>query len=167
MHLSDILQTIPMFSCFNQNELSVLEKAFSVDTYSDGHQFIKEGARNHTMYLVIDGEVIVTRNRFAEAGYDLIKKLGPGQIFGLISLIDQGRCTASCRAAGAVKAASLPREAFDLLMHTNAAIARHFQTVIVRQLNQDTQVSNEELADLLESGNTKHIRRIAETRSED
>lgn len=167
MQLTDLLQTVPMFSGFSQSEIAALDKALRVESFEDGHYFIREGARNQTMYLVIDGEVLVTRNRIDAPGYDLIKKLGPGDIFGLISLIDAGNCTASCRASGTVQAASLPRAAFDLLMHNNTSIARHFKDVVARQLNHDMQVPYDKIADLIETGSTSDIRRFAEERNKE
>ena len=165
MNIRELLQTAPIFSCFDQSQLRALEQAFSVQTFNEGHEFTREGERNRTMYLIVEGEVMVTRNRRDTAGFELVKILGTGQIFGLITLLDKGYCTASCRALGDVKVASLPSEAFDVLMHNNAAIARNFQTVIVRQLTHDFHIADSTLIGMIESGDAKDIRRIAEIRS--
>jgi len=165
MHISKLLQTARLFSYFSQSELEIFEKAFSVNTYEDGHEFTKEGERNRTMFLIVEGDVEVTRHRPGIVGYDLIKKLGPGQVFGLASLLDNGYYTATCRTAGAVKVASLAREAFDFLVHNNASIARRFQVVVTKQLTRDIRLSEGDLAAMLESGNTNKIRRAAESRS--
>ena len=162
MLLADLLQTVPMFSDFTQGEIMILEKVLRVQSYRDGHTFIKEGTGNQTMYLIIDGEVQVTRTRANAPGYDLVKKLGQGDIFGLISLIDRGISTATCRASGKVEAASLPRPAFDLLMNNHASIAKHFKRLVARQLAHDIKVPIDEIADLIEAGNTEEIRRFAE-----
>lgn len=167
MYISELLQTAPLFSSFNQSELQVLEQAFSVDVYEDGHEFVREDERNRTMFLIIEGEVMVTRKRPNAAGYDLIKKLTPGQVFGLVSLLDTGRCTATCRATGKVRAASLPSDAFELLMYNNASIAHHFQAIVTQQLTRDIQLSEKDLAAMMKSGDTKNIRRAAESRSTD
>jgi len=82
MHISKLLQTAPLFSYFSQPELQIFEKAFSVNTYEDGHEFTKEGERHRTIFLIFEGDVEVTRHRPGIAGYDLIKKWAPGKSSG-------------------------------------------------------------------------------------
>ncbi len=155
--LSELLQTTPMFADFTQPELNALEKVMSVDDYADGHLFISEGESGDTMYVIIEGEVLVSRKKPTGVGFEFHRKIGPGEIFGVISLIDSGPCTASCRAVGPVKAASLQRSAFDLLFNIDASIAHRFQDLIARQLAHDVRIFNQLLAETILSGDDTKI----------
>ncbi len=155
--VSGFLRALPMFADSAQSDLGALEKVMSVNDYSDGHLFIREGEGGDTMYLIIEGEVLVSRKKMTGLGFELHKKIGPGEIFGVISLIDSGPCTASCRAVGPVKAASLMRSAFDLLFNIDAPIAHHFQYLIARQLANDARTFNQLLGKIVLSGDESKI----------
>ncbi len=155
--LSELLRTAPMFADFSRAELEALEKAIGIDDYSDGHLFINEGEDGEAMYLIIEGEVLISRKKATGVGFELHKKIGPGELFGVISLIDHGPCTASCRAVGPVKAASLRRSTFDLLFNIDAPIAHHFQYLIARQLAHDLRAFNQLLGETVLSGDQAKI----------
>jgi CRP-like cAMP-binding protein len=99
--------------------------------------FSREGERAERMYLVIEGDVDVTRRRLLQRGYDNLKTIRSGELFGLVSLIDSNTHSATCTANGAVTVAYLPRSAFDLLFKTHARIGRHFQLLVAQQLVHD------------------------------
>lgn len=166
MNLNELLQCVPVFSIFNRLELETLERALCVDTYSDGHEFIRQGKRADAMYLVIEGAVKVIRKNAYSTGLDVNKTLTPGDVFGLISMIDQGPSTATCRAEGKVVAARLPHTAFDMLIHTRAPISNHFKGLVATQLARDTSSDRHLMAGLVEQIAGPQIRRIAETHLE-
>ena len=194
--LSQLLQTRPEFAAFGQLELAALEKALRVARYEPEHQFLGEGKRGGTMYLIVEGEVRVTRNRrklvewekqvkatpegedpperpeleplsedvniIEHAGYPVARNLGPGDMFGVISLIDPGKCTATCTADTCVTVASLPRHAVMLLMQNHAPLATHFQQLVADQLARDFGCEKHEVQSLLVSGQYGAIRAVAE-----
>lgn len=138
MNFSEFLRTVPEFAAFSERELDTLERAMTVREYPNGYEFIKEGTAADALYLIIDGEVAVTHRRSGEERGQLeIKRLQPGEMFGLIALIDHGKREATCRAVGKVEAASLPRPAFELLYDANAPLALHFQRMVAHQLMRD------------------------------
>jgi len=127
-----------------------------VERYPDGHVFIKEGKRGDAVYLIIKGQVEVTRLNHQTRNIDHLRTLSDGEWFGLIALIDHGTRTATCTAQGEVMAASLPVTAFDLLYQSDAPIAHHFQYLIARQLAHDMRALNRALLDVL-SGTGKGV----------
>ncbi|MDQ2697084.1 MAG: Crp/Fnr family transcriptional regulator [Pseudomonadota bacterium] len=131
------LQNIPTFADFGPAELAVLEQAMTVAGYPDGHMFLSEEKPGESMYLIVAGEVIATHRRANQRGLDVYERLGPGDVFGLIALIDHQRGWATYKAVGEVTAASLPASAFELLFSANAPIAHHFQSLIALQLVRD------------------------------
>lgn len=149
MTIAEFLLSDPLFDAFTRSEIEVLEKAMSTDHYPDEHVFIKEGQRGDACYLILSGEVAVTRESKTDRGFEKVRIMGPGEMFGLIALIDHGKRAATCTAAGEVTAASLPHGAFELLFQSNAPIAHHFQFVIARQLAHDIRSYNRALLNAL------------------
>jgi CRP-like cAMP-binding protein len=68
--------------------------------------------------------------------------MGPGEIFGLIGLIDHVRRTATCTAAGPVVVASLPSSAFTFLYTMHASLGYCFQRLVAVQLARDARKLN-------------------------
>lgn len=134
---AEFLQTVPAFAEFGPDELKILEHAMFVDHYPDGHVFISEDRRNESMYLIIEGQVLATHRRARGRGKEVIERLGPGDLFGLVALIDHRPAWATYHAAGGVTAASLPVSAFELLFTAHSPIAQHFQNLIALQLVRD------------------------------
>ena len=133
----DFLQNVPAFAEFGQEEIAMLEKAMSVEEFPDGYEFIGEDQRGESMFLIIDGEVVATHRRSQIRGRDMIERLGPGDLFGLVALIDHRPTWATYRAKGRVIAASLPTNAFRLLFTADAPLGHHFQSLIAVQLVRD------------------------------
>jgi CRP-like cAMP-binding protein len=137
MDFHKFLQTVPDFSDLTNEQLSVLEQAMVVSTHPDGYTFFEEHTRSDRIYLLIEGHISVTHNRGKKCGFLEIKKLHPGEWFGVVSVIDNGKHEATCKAVGDVKVASLPANAFMLLYQSNAPLAHHIQYSINRQVSQD------------------------------
>jgi CRP-like cAMP-binding protein len=137
INFGDFLQSVPTFAEFRPQELAVLEQAMVVDEYPDGYEFIAEDQRDLAVFLIIEGEVVASHRRARLRGIDVYEHLGPGDLFGLVGLIDHRPEWATYRAVGPVTAASLPYNVFDLLFTANAPIAYHFQYLIALQLAHD------------------------------
>lgn len=137
MNFSEFLDTVPTFEGFNRQELDLLEQAMVVKDFPDGHVFIQEGRRADAMYLLVEGEVTVTCRRPEGFGHDAIGRIRPGELFGLVALIDHGPRGATCKASGPVRAALLPSNAFELLFKGKSHIKYRFQQLIARQLVHD------------------------------
>jgi len=135
MNLGDILRRAPEFAVLPTKELETLASSMVVRDYPDGYQFIKEGKPGDSFYIIIEGQVDVTRKTVH--GVAEINHHKQCQSFGMVSLIDHGKRTASCTARGPVKVASLPRQAFEMLYNANIPLANHFLHIVARQLRND------------------------------
>ena len=134
MTLADILQRNPTFSSLDTGDRQVLERALCVRGYPRGHRFTEQGRRVDAMYLIIDGKVGFSQRGENGKRRPGCKVIRAGEVIGLVSLMDHGPATGTCRALTQVTAASLPRDAFALLLSTHAEIGRHFQRIVALQL---------------------------------
>jgi CRP-like cAMP-binding protein len=137
MRLIELLETAPEFAELSRNDVETLDRIMVEKVYHDGHEFFKQDSPADTIYLIIDGEVAVTRSYSDERGHVEFKRLGAAEIFGQLALIDHTKRHACCRAVGPVRVAYLPRSAFELLYATNSQTPHHFQHIVARQLARD------------------------------
>lgn len=96
-------------------DLAVLSQKFWLETAPDGEMLFRENDRDAFMGIVIDGEVEILRAD--SAGEDqLIATLGPGVVFGEMSLLDGEPRSASARAKGDFSMLVLTEEDFEQLV---------------------------------------------------
>jgi len=149
MDLGYFLRVHRDFATFPEAERATLARLLTADRYPRGHVFMREGERGDAVYLILDGQVLVTRGRQADGAPRIICALGPGELFGLIALIDRGPRSATCTAMSEVQAAALSAETFHALFAADAPLAHRFQALIARQLASDLRLYNAALTDLL------------------
>ena len=149
---ANFFKTVNGLTELNDDQMGALVDCFEIKDYDDGHVFIQEGEAGDRAYIIVDGEVSVTRMKGAEARVKEINRMGSKEIFGIISLIDNKERTASCRAIGAVKVASLGRDSFEELRERSPDIAHHLQRIISRQISRDHGFFSNEIRDVIFSG---------------
>jgi CRP-like cAMP-binding protein len=131
MNLIEFLLSTPGFNMLSYDELEMLDKIMLVDNYPDGHKF--KSVNN--VYLIIDGEVAVAHKQ--TSGIMQFNRIYSGELFGLYSLIDHSKRSATCTAVSSVRAASIPRPAFELLLKSKLPLANHFQRIADHQMVHD------------------------------
>lgn len=137
MNLDEFLQTVPALEGLSRSDVDALRKIMVTKDYPDGHEFAREATAGQDIFLIMEGEVAVTHQRGKQRGFLDIKHMYEGEFLGLLSLIDDGKHEASCKAVGPVKAASMPRSAFKLLYDANVPLAFHFQQLVGQQIMRD------------------------------
>jgi CRP/FNR family transcriptional regulator, cyclic AMP receptor protein len=85
----DSLKQVPIFSNCSDKELRFIASEIDEVGVEAGEIIITEGHLNHTFHIILSGE--------AEVQVDgrTIKKLGAGDFFGEISMMDRGPATAT------------------------------------------------------------------------
>ena len=149
MEFKQFLQNLPAFNAYESGHLDLLVQAMQVGDYPQGTDFTTQGKQGESMYLLIEGKVSITeRDDIAGLEHD-VQELNGGELFGLLSLIDNMPAAATCTAMTSVKAASLPREEFAKLFQSAPPIGYHLQYMVAVQLARDLQSRNKSLRALL------------------
>ncbi|OGA22665.1 MAG: hypothetical protein A3I02_12010 [Betaproteobacteria bacterium RIFCSPLOWO2_02_FULL_67_26] len=148
MELLPFLNTLPAFQSFTPAYVSVLAGLMNIEQYPAGHRFIEQGQPGTAMYLLMDGAVEV-RRADEVSGQPEVRELRVGELFGLLSLIDDMPASATCTAKEPVTAAVLPRDAFHKLFDMAAPVGHHLQFMVAVQLARDLQERNKSLRMLL------------------
>jgi CRP-like cAMP-binding protein len=140
MNLRERLSSTPHFQELDPSELDTLAEAMEVIEAEDGRVFIRAGQRGDGCFFVVEGSVGVSHERDGQTV--LLHALGPGELFGIVSLLDGGNRSATCSAVGPTTVAWLPAAAFTLLHEGKPALVLHFQKLVARQLASDTRKLN-------------------------
>jgi DNA-binding NarL/FixJ family response regulator len=92
------VRRIEFFSEFSDLELVRLLKICHTRKFHGGETLFREGDRGDRLYVLIAGQVQIVKRR--EAEMDVLAKLGVGDCFGEMALIDQEPRSASAVAVG-------------------------------------------------------------------
>ncbi|HZN93351.1 MAG TPA: cyclic nucleotide-binding domain-containing protein [Myxococcales bacterium] len=121
-------------------KLALTQKLSLVETAGSEVVF-NEGERGDAAYFVIDGHVNVMR------GDKSLAALGPGAMFGMVSLIDAGGRAASCSTAGPSRLLRLGAAEFEALFVAGHRFSHEIVSLVARQLVQHLRVANTLLPD--------------------
>jgi ABC-type lipoprotein export system ATPase subunit len=99
--------------------------------FAPGEPIIKEGEPNDYFYLIAKGHVDVTLKQ-VDGAEKTVARMGPGQYFGEISMVQPGHSIASVITQTPVEVVSLGRAFFNELMNEAHAM-REAITQVVRQ----------------------------------
>jgi CRP/FNR family cyclic AMP-dependent transcriptional regulator len=83
------LKQVPLFVSLTKRDLTAIAAAGSEVSHPAGHRLLTEGENGDTGYVLLSGEVVVTRKGRK------IATLGPGEILGELALLGQEPRTAS------------------------------------------------------------------------
>jgi CRP/FNR family cyclic AMP-dependent transcriptional regulator len=83
------LKQVPLFVSLTKRDLAAIAAAGSEVSHPAGHRLLTEGENGDTGYVLLSGEVVVTRKGRK------IATLGPGEILGELALLGQEPRTAS------------------------------------------------------------------------
>jgi CRP-like cAMP-binding protein len=113
----DALAASPLFADLSQRDLRRIAKATEVYAFDDGTEIVREGTASDGFFVILDGKASVSR------GGRRVRRIGAGDFFGEIGLLDGGPRTATVTADGALSALVLLRSEFRGLLMKEPAVA--------------------------------------------
>jgi CRP/FNR family transcriptional regulator, cyclic AMP receptor protein len=124
----DLLQRVPLFADFERGELERLSRSFKERTFGAGSTVVGEGKTGAGFFVIESGEATVSR------GGDERAKLGPGDYFGEVALIDEGARSATITADSDLRCYGLTSWEFRPLVESNASIAWKLLETMAKRL---------------------------------
>jgi CRP/FNR family transcriptional regulator, cyclic AMP receptor protein len=113
----ELLRNVPLFSALDDNELESLADEFNERRFHAGDSIALEGEGGLMFFVVESGEAAV------EVQGEEVGKLGAGDHFGEIALIDRRPRTATVRATSDLKTYGLPVFVFRPFVESRPAVA--------------------------------------------
>lgn len=149
MDIREYLSNLQYLANLETAVINDLADAMHVRELQDGHVFIREGTRGDTLFLLIEGEVVVSSQVGGEVRE--LHRLDAQSFFGLMALVDDSLRAATCTAVGRVTVASISRETFERLIDIHPAFGLASARILGAQLAQDYRNIAQRVSDLLKA----------------
>lgn len=124
------LAAVPLFAQCTKRDLRAVARHLELLTSIEGRAIVTEGEAGDAFYLVLDGELVV-----ATRGADTAR-LGPGQWFGELSLLDPAPRSATVTAACPVVLGVLSVRMFRVLLREYPEISGALLASLAAQLRE-------------------------------
>lgn len=111
------LAKVPIFSECTKRELTIIGRAAKEVSHAEGTVIAREGERGVGLFLILEGQCEVTIGGKTKA------KLGPGDFFGEVALLDGGPRTATVTAMTPLRLVGITGWVFRGLLMEHPAIA--------------------------------------------
>jgi CRP/FNR family cyclic AMP-dependent transcriptional regulator len=134
----------PLFAALDPEAQDALQRRMDVVKLRRGETLFTEGDRGDRLYIVTTGKVKLGRTA-ADGRENLLAVLGPGEMFGELSLFDPGPRTATATAVTATTLSGLGNDALDPLLSQRPEVAGRLLAALARRLRR----TNEAMADLI------------------
>jgi CRP/FNR family transcriptional regulator, cyclic AMP receptor protein len=115
--VADNLANVPIFSGCSKRELGIIARASKEVSHKQGTVIAREGERGIGLFLILDGQCKVTIGGKTKA------RLGPGDFFGEVALLDGGPRTATVTALSPVRLVGITGWVFRGLLMEHPTIA--------------------------------------------
>jgi Cyclic nucleotide-binding domain len=111
------LTLVPLFATLSKRRIRALARASVVAEYRDGKVVVKAGTSGSDLFVILDGRVKVVR------GGRTVARMGAGEMFGEISLLDPGPRTADVIADGPARCLHLSGADFQDAIEADPKLA--------------------------------------------
>jgi cAMP-dependent protein kinase regulator len=126
--IKNLLRTSPLFLPFTKSQQGDLLRRFEGHEIEAGVDIVVEGQRGQGLFLILSGQVEVIAH--AQSGAPvLLARLGPGELFGEMSLVTDQPTSATVRAVAPTSVLFLAREYVDRLVAAIPEVEAYFEKV--------------------------------------
>ena len=129
----EVLKKAPLWSSLSEKELKVIARSFNERKYESGQAIVRKGEQGIGFYLIADGSVEVRSDG------RVLAKLGPGQYFGEMSLLDKQPRNADVVTLGPSRCFVLSAWSFSSIMSSKPKLALKLLQESVRRLSINAQ----------------------------
>ena len=127
---ADLLAQVPLFEGLSKRHLKKIAEHADQVSFREKETIVEAGQPGGTFFVVVEGEAkVVQKDR-------VIARVGPGEFFGEISLLDGGPRTASVVADTPVVAVRLFKASFDRVVREEPGVAAKILAVVAGRLRQ-------------------------------
>jgi CRP-like cAMP-binding protein len=142
MNLETALRTAPLFTALDDRQRSRIGDLMTIRRFDAGTTILRQGSSAVALYLLLDGEVEVTREPEEGGRPVVLARLQPGDIFGEMAVLDDDTRSSSITTLSPTRCALLSR--WELLQE----LRRHPELAIelIRVLARRVRTLDERLA---------------------
>ena len=135
---ASFLSRSPLFNGLSDEEINGLLERAKIHQFEDGETVVEEGSQGDTIFLLVDGVLLVTTEDAQGRSVELAKLDQSGAFFGEIALVDPGPRSATVRSSGQSVllglSLSILSDFFAVFTGSEAAILRNIARVLASRL---------------------------------
>jgi CRP/FNR family transcriptional regulator, cyclic AMP receptor protein len=139
-----VLRRAPLFEGLDEDSARALRRQMPDVKLSRGEHLFMEGQEGDRLYIVLDGKLKLTRAA-ADGRENLLSVLGPGEMFGELSLFDPRPRTSSASAITDATLAGLAHDALRAWLGDHPDVSIHMLRALARRRRR----ANDVVADLV------------------
>lgn len=143
-HTDDVLRRAPLFNALDDDSAAALQAGVTIVQLARAERLFEEGASGNQLYVILDGKIKLTRAA-ADGRENLLSVLGPGEMFGELSLFDPRPRTASAIAVTDSRLAALAHDDLRSWLTGRPDVALHLLQALAQRLRR----ANDVMADLV------------------
>jgi CRP/FNR family cyclic AMP-dependent transcriptional regulator len=140
----DVVRRAPLFVALDDEAAGALMESMTTSRLERGDILFREGDQGDRLYVIGEGKIKLGRTS-VDGRENLLAILGPGEMFGELSLFDPGPRTATATAVAETQLIALGHEDLNAFLSGRPAVAANLLTALARRLRR----TNENLADLV------------------
>src|SRR5712691_3096962 len=139
-----VLRRAPLFDALDDDGARTLRRQMAEVELSRGEHLFNEGEDGDRLYVVLEGKMKLTRAA-ADGRENLISVIGPGEMFGELSLFDPRPRTSSASAVTDATLAALAHDTLRSWLLERPDVSMHMLQALARRLRR----ANDVVADLV------------------
>jgi CRP/FNR family cyclic AMP-dependent transcriptional regulator len=142
--VDDVLKRAPLFTALDEEAARALRRSMTEVSLSRGQVVFREGDPGDQLYVVAEGKIKLGRSS-ADGRENLLAIIGPGEMFGELSLFDPGPRTATATAVTDARVLALSHPDLRPWLTGRPEVALSLLRQVARRLRR----TNEVLGDLV------------------
>lgn len=145
---SALLKGIAIFHDLDDGELARVAEVCRLQEFVSGEYVFKEGEPGNRLYLVVEGEVRISRV-IPGSGEEALAVLKAGALFGEMAVFDRSERSTDAISNGGCKLLTITRSDFELLLDFNRELAYKVLWNCTRLLSARLRTTNDSLKSFL------------------
>ncbi len=140
----DIVRSAPLFAALDEAAAASLRESMVEVSLVRSEELFAEGDQGDRLYVIVEGKIKLGRTS-GDGRENLLAILGPGEMFGELSLFDPGPRTATATSVGDSRLIGLGHDDLEPWLLRHPEVAQKLLNALARRLRR----TNEALADLV------------------
>src|SRR3954468_7091470 len=146
--VKELLKAVAIFKDLEDEELQQVAEVCKSEDFVSGEYIFKEGESGNRLYLVLEGEVRISRE-VPGSGEEALAVLKPGALFGEMAVFDRSERSTDAISHGGTRVITITRSDFELLLDFNRDVAYKVLWAVVRLLSTRLRQTNDNLRSFL------------------
>lgn len=146
--VTELLKKVPIFKNLDDTEIARVADVCRPEGFISGEYIFREGEHGNRLYLIVDGEVRISRN-VPGSGEEALAVLKPGALFGEMAVFDRSERSTDAISNGGTSTLTISRADFEMLLDLDRELAYKVLWACVRLLSSRLRSTNDSLRSFL------------------